>query len=101
VLQKKCVAKGDYQLHKGIRSELAVAPKKIFGFRKFDKVLYRGGEYFIKGRMSTGYARLMDVHGETQQFENPKTVKLASCQRITTRSTVMTMPIHLTTYAVA
>ena len=34
------------------------------GFRKFDKVRYLGAEYFIKGRMSTGYAILMDVDGK-------------------------------------
>ena len=36
---------------------------KIQGFRKFDKVKYLGKEYFIKGRMSTGYAVLMDIKG--------------------------------------
>jgi 5-methylcytosine-specific restriction endonuclease McrA len=101
VLQKKCVAKGDYQLHKGIRSELAVAQKKIGGFRKFDKVLYRGGEYFIKGRMVKGYVVLMNIAGKTQTFENPKSVKTAACKRITARSGILLMPIHLTDYAVA
>ena len=33
------------------------------GFRKFDKVKYFGVEYFIKGRMSTGFAILMDIFG--------------------------------------
>jgi len=37
--------------------------RKIRGFRKFDKVKYQGKEYFIKGRMSTGYAILMDIAG--------------------------------------
>ena len=36
---------------------------KLFGFRKFDKVQYKGKEYFIKGRMSSGYAILMDIEG--------------------------------------
>ncbi len=31
--------------------------------RKFDKVKYFGKEYFIKGRMSSGYAVLMDIDG--------------------------------------
>jgi hypothetical protein len=61
---KKCVADGDYQLAKGVRSEKMIETGKICGFRKFDKVRYKRQEYFIKGRMSTGYAILMDVTGE-------------------------------------
>ena len=57
---KKSVAKGDYQQTKGIRSEQRLNTKKINGFLKFDKVLYMSKEYFIKGRMSTGYAILME-----------------------------------------
>ena len=101
VYLKKCVAKGDYQRTKGHRSEQPVAPKKVAGFRKFDKVKYRGGEYFIKGRMSTGYAILMNIRGETQVFSSPKTVKLSACKRTEARNTVLTQPIHLPTYAVA
>ena len=60
---KKCVSDGDYQQFKGIRSEQKIPTGKIQGFRKFDKVKYLGYEYFIKGRMSTGYAILMDIKG--------------------------------------
>ncbi len=60
VLFKKCVSDGDYQQSKGIRSEQRIPTGKIQGFRKFDKVKYLGAEYFIKGRMSTGYAILMN-----------------------------------------
>jgi RRXRR protein/HNH endonuclease len=63
VLSKHCVADGDYQQTKGVRSEQRIHPGKIKGFRKFDKVRYMGQEFFIKGRMSTGYAILMDVDG--------------------------------------
>ena len=55
---KKAVSKGDYQQTKGIRSEQRLSTGKICGFRKFDKVRYFSKEYFIKGRMSTGYAIL-------------------------------------------
>ena len=34
---------------------------KIMGFRTFDRVSYRGETYFIKGKMSKGYAILMDL----------------------------------------
>ena len=63
VLFKTCVSDGDYQQTKGIRSEQRLTTCKIKGFRKFDKVLYLGQDYFVKGRMSTGYAILMDIHG--------------------------------------
>lgn len=46
---------------KGIRSEKRIPTGKLFGFRKFDKVKYLGKEYFIKGRMSTGFAILMGI----------------------------------------
>ena len=63
VLFKKCVSDGDYQQTKGVRSEQVIPTGKLSGFRKFDKVQYKGKEYFIKGRMSTGYAILMDMEG--------------------------------------
>ena len=63
VIYKKCISKGDFQQNKGIRSEQKIPTGKIQGFKKFDKVTYLGKEYFIKGRMSTGYAVLMDIQG--------------------------------------
>ena len=74
---------------KGLRSEQTINTSKILGFKKFDKVSYQGNYYFIKGRMSTGYAILMDIFGKTQKFENPKTVKLKDCKRIRARRTTM------------
>ena len=64
VLSKRCVPDGDYQQTKGICSEQQIPTGKIGGFRKFDKVRYRGSDYFIKGRMSTGYAILMELSGQ-------------------------------------
>jgi hypothetical protein len=61
VLAKRCLPDGDYQQTKGRQSEQRIITGKIRGFRKFDKVRYQGQEYFIKGRMSTGYAILMDL----------------------------------------
>ena len=86
-LYKVSVSKGDYQRTKGIRSEQLLAMGKICGFRKFDKVRYRGKEYFIKGRMSTGYGFLMDIHQEKQEFANPKTPKLSQMKRVGARKT--------------
>lgn len=69
LLRKKCTPKGDYQQTKGVRSEMRIPTGKIRGFRKFDKVLYDGKEYFIKGRMSSGYAILMDIEGRKAELK--------------------------------
>lgn len=91
--KKKCVSDGDFQKTKGIRSERHIITDKICGFRKFDKVRYFGNEYFIKGRMSTGYAILMDIDGHKIDFSTMpkgyKTPKLSNCKRITARTSQM------------
>jgi 5-methylcytosine-specific restriction endonuclease McrA len=91
VLLKKCVSDGDYQKSKGIRSEQRIPTGKIQGFRKFDKVKYLGKEYFIKGRMSTGYAVLMDIQGNKIDFSSSpkgmKTPKMSNMIRINARKT--------------
>ena len=47
-------------------------------------------EYFIKGRMSTGYAILMDIEGNKIDFsymaKGYKTPKLCNCTRISART---------------
>lgn len=86
---KRRVAKGDYQLTKGIRGEQRIPTGKIQGFRKFDKVKYFGKEYFIKGRMSSGFAILMDIFNNTIDFsfmpKGYKTPKLFNLERISVR----------------
>lgn len=95
--KKKCVSDGDFQKTKGIRSEQPIVTDKICGFRKFDKVQYFGKEYFIKGRMSTGYAFLMDIDGNKADFsampKRCKTPKLSNCKRLTARSTQMVLAV--------
>jgi len=89
--RKKCIPDGDFQQTKGIRSQQAIPTGKIQGFRKFDKVRYFGKEYFIKGRMSSGYAILMDIEGNKIDFSDMpkgwKTPKLSNCKRISARKT--------------
>jgi hypothetical protein len=91
VLFKKCVPSGDYQQSKGVRSEQMIPTCKIQGYRKFDKVKYLNGIYFIKGRMSTGYAILMNVNGDKIDFKNApkgmKTPKMTNMKRISARKT--------------
>lgn len=94
VLFKKCVSDGDYQQSKGVRSEQKIPTNKIMGFRKFDKVKYLGQEYFIKGRMSSGFAILMDINGKKIDFSDApkgmKTPKLNNMKRIGSRKTWIT-----------
>jgi hypothetical protein len=89
VLFKKCVSDGDYQQTKGVRSQQNIPTGKIQGFRKFDKVRYMGSAYFIKGRMNTGYAILMDINSSKIDFSNlakgMKTPKLANMTKLGSR----------------
>ena len=89
LFMKKSVSTGDYQQTFGNHSEKRYQTGKVCGFRKFDKVKYKGHEYFIKGRMSSGYAILMDIHGNTQKFINPKMPKFDKFKRISARSTTL------------
>lgn len=97
--KKKCVSDGDFQQTKGIRSEQHIVTDKICGFRKFDKVRYFGNDYFIKGRMSTGYAILMDIDGNKIDFSamprGYKTPKLSNCNRVTARTTQMIQTVAI------
>lgn len=71
-----------------------VTADKICGFRKFDKVHYFGNDYFIKGRISTGYAILMDIDGNKIDFSTMprgyKILKLSNCKRALQQGQSMT-----------
>ena len=90
---KKRVAKGDYRQTKGVRSQQRIPTGKIFGFRKFDRVKYFGKEYFIQGRMSSGYAVLMDIDGNKANFfhmsKGYKTPKMCNMKRISARKSII------------
>ena len=93
VFYKKRVAKGDYRLCKGARGEVCLPTGKVGGFRKFDKVRYFGEEYFIFGRMSAGYAALMDIFGSKVSFaympRGLKTPKMSNMRRLSARKSVL------------
>lgn len=99
VLYKKSVNDGDYQQTKGIMSEQRIPTNKIQGFRKFDMVRYLGKEYFIKGRMSSGFCVLMDIEGNKVEFvdapKGMKTVKLINCKRISARKSIIMIESRL------
>ena len=93
IYRKRRVSKGDYQVTRGVRGEQKLPTGKIYGFRKFDKVKYFGKEYFIKGRMSSGFAGLMDIFGNEVDFDfmpkGSKTPKLSNCERISARRSIL------------
>lgn len=89
LILKRCVAKGDYQQTKGVRSQQRIPTSKICGFRKFDKVEYLGKEYFIKGRMSSGHAVLMNIDNQNISFKDApkgmKTPRMSNMKRLIAR----------------
>ena len=46
---------------KGGKRKLNQAPFEVFGFRLFDKVLYKGQECFISGRRTRGRFKLIKL----------------------------------------
>ena len=83
----KNVAGGDYQQNKGRRSEIKIPTGKLHGFRKFDKVLYKGKIAFVMSKRTKGAFRLMDVHGKELDFRPGPRVK--NLLRVTARSTTL------------
>ena len=93
VYQKVCVALGDYQQSCGSHSEKSIPTGKVIGFRKFDKVEWLNQELFIKGRMSSGYAILMDIDGKTVDLK--PIPKLKIMKRISARKSCLIAPLHI------
>lgn len=67
---KKCVAKQNRSMRKGIRGEKAIPLGKVLGFKKFDKVKYLDRECFIKARRSSGNFVLMDIFNNNLDFKS-------------------------------
>jgi len=58
------VRKCNRKLFKGDRSHIKnIAPRFIFGFQRFDKVLWKHKECFVFGRRKTGYFELRKLDG--------------------------------------
>lgn len=71
--KKKCVPKGDYARTGVFGGKFIVLPKgKIAGFKRYDKILYNNNEYFVAGRMSSGYIYLIDIDNNRVQVESTK-----------------------------
>jgi len=83
---RKYVSKGDYQQTKGKRSEKKIPTGKLFGLRKFDLIRTNKGIGFVKGKRSSGYFVISDIHSKPiHSSVNVKTDVL----RISTRSTTL------------
>ena len=98
---KKCVPDGDFQQTKGIRSQQSIETGKILGYRKFDKVRYLGKDYFIKGRMSSGYVVLSNIEGVKADFlfmpKGHQTPKLNMMKRLSARSEALITTVRIKT----
>jgi 5-methylcytosine-specific restriction endonuclease McrA len=81
----KNIAKGDYQQTKGIRSQMKIPTGKIMNVRKFDKIKCNNIICFVKGRMTTGYAKVMDIFNNSMK----KLVKLKEVKILKRRSNSM------------
>ena len=67
------VRKQNRKLYKGVRSHIKnKADRVLFGFRQWDRVRYKGQEYFIKGRRSSGYFSLSDIFGQAALLDGKK-----------------------------
>ncbi|MBI5346791.1 MAG: HNH endonuclease, partial [Chlamydiae bacterium] len=93
IYKKVSIPRGDYQQTSGARSEQPLPTHKIMGFRKYDKVLWNNQESFIKGRMSTGYAILMDIEGKKIPFK--PIPKLKTMKRISARKSCLTALMNI------
>ena len=81
IYQIRAVRHHNRQLHKAIPKKGGVrrrsqGPKYVQGFRRFDKVLYRGQECFIWGLRTSGYFQLKLIDG-AKIHESAKAGELA------------------------
>ena len=92
---KRCINKGDYKQQEFRNGKMVNLPRtKIQGFKKYDTVKYFGKRYFIKGRMSSGFAILADINLNKVDFsflgKGKKTPKLKNLKRISSRKSWIT-----------
>lgn len=84
---RRYVAKGDYQQTKGVRSEKKMPTGKLFGLRKFDFIKTSKGCGFVKGKRSSGYFAISNIHGKP--IHNSVKVK-SGISRISARNIALT-----------
>lgn len=57
------------------------SPFEVFGFRLFDKVMFKGDYYFIFGRRKSGSFNIRDINGGNQRDVTYKKLKLSRGKR--------------------
>lgn len=85
---RRLVSKGDYQQTKGARSEKTMPTGKLFGLRKYDLIQTSKGTGFVKGKRSSGYFAISDIHGKA--INNSVKVK-ADIVRLCARNITLTI----------
>lgn len=78
LFRRVCVTQRRYQMTKGVRSEKKLPNGTLFGFRQWDKILYKNKIAFIKGRRSSGYFNICDIDGNSIS----QSVKYTRLQRL-------------------
>lgn len=67
------VRKQNRKLYRGIRSHIGIKVARVlFGFRLWDKIRYRGQEYFVKARRSRGDFGLSHIDGTMAVLDGKK-----------------------------
>ena len=92
---KRCINKGNYKQQEFRNGKMVNLPRtKIQGFKKYDAVKYFGTRYFIKGRMSSGFAILADINLNKIDFsflgKGRKIPRLKNLKRISSRKSWIT-----------
>jgi hypothetical protein len=92
VFKKRSISRGEYQQTEVQYNKKGKRPKltrgKVFGFLKDDRVIYKNTIAFVKGKMSSGYAILSDVHGNKLDFGHVP--KFQSMKRFGARKSCLT-----------
>ncbi len=70
--RKVHVAKGDYQLHKGQHSQTRIPRGKLFGIRKYDRVITPKGIGYVYGKRATGFFEVRQLGGNVWPHVNVK-----------------------------
>jgi hypothetical protein len=91
VYRKKHVAKGDYRQTAGPHSGKRIPTGKLFGLRKFDKVLSPAGIAFVKGKRSNGYFAIAKLDGSAIH----NSIRASECRCLSARTSTLTERVRL------
>jgi N6-L-threonylcarbamoyladenine synthase len=91
----KQIRKNNRKLFKGDRSHIKnTAPRFIYGFQRYDKVLWKNIECFIFGRRSTGYFDIRKLDN-TKLHSSLKYTELKLLEKAKTLLTEIRFPLPL------